>query len=195
MKMLPLSVFRSEPSGEKDSVPIMLPGVSVQQQFPVPASQSRTDLSYDADATSWPSGEKATALTQSEWPSSVLRQDPVPASQSRTVLSNDADATSWPSGEKATALTQFEWPSSVLRQDPVPASQSRTVLSSDADATSWPSGEKATAVTRFEWPSSVCIKAFQSVCTCGNLVTHIGIWSSNVARIILISGAKIRAEE
>jgi len=73
-------------------------------------------LSCDADATSLPS-EKARALIEPEWPSSVLRQDPVPASQSRTVLSCDADATSLPSGEKATALTQPEWPSSVLWQD------------------------------------------------------------------------------
>ena len=162
---------------------------------PVPVSQSRTVSSHDADATSWPSGEKATALTDPEWPSSMLWQDPVPASQSRTVLSTDADATSWPSGEKATALTDPEWPSSVLRQDPVPASQSRTVLSFDADATNWPSGEKATVFTNSKCPSSVCIKAFQSFCTFGNLVTHVGIWSSNVVRIILISGAKIRAEE
>ena len=128
-------------------------------------------LSSDADATSWPSGQKATALTDSEWLGSVLRQDPVPVSQSRTVLSCDADATSWPSGEKAIALTSPEWPLSVLRQDPVPASQSQTVLLSDADATSWPSGKKATALTSFEWPSSVCTKAFQSFCTFGNLVT------------------------
>ncbi|KAF2818069.1 hypothetical protein CC86DRAFT_337613, partial [Ophiobolus disseminans] len=71
------------------------------RHVPVAASHSRTVLS-DADATSCPSGEKATALTQEEWPSSVLRQVPVAASHSRTVLSSDADATSCPSGEKAT---------------------------------------------------------------------------------------------
>jgi hypothetical protein len=60
-----------------------------------------------------PSGEKATALTQLEWPSSVCNADPEPASHSLTVLSSNADASSLPSGEKATALTQFEWPSSV----------------------------------------------------------------------------------
>jgi hypothetical protein len=76
-----------------------------------------------------PSGEKATALTSKEWPSSVLRHVPVAASHSRTVLSRDADATSCPSGEKATALTSEEWPSSVLRHVPVAASHSRTVLS------------------------------------------------------------------
>jgi hypothetical protein len=52
-----------------------------------------------------PSGEKATALTMKEWPSSVQRHLPVAASHSRTFLSWDADATSRPSGEKATAVT------------------------------------------------------------------------------------------
>jgi hypothetical protein len=78
---------------------------SVLRHIPVLASYSRTVLLWDADATSCLSGEKATALTQSEWPSSVLRHVPVAASYSRTVLSSDADATSCPSGEKATALT------------------------------------------------------------------------------------------
>ena len=71
-------------------------------------SQSLTVVSRDADATSLPSGENATALTQSEWPSSVRRAAPVAESQSLTVLSPDADATSLPSGENATAKTQFE---------------------------------------------------------------------------------------
>jgi hypothetical protein len=80
------------------------------------ATQSRTVMSYDADATSCPASEKATAVTSLEWPSNVLRHVPVAASHSRTVLSSDADATSCPSGEKATAVTSLEWPSSVLRQ-------------------------------------------------------------------------------
>jgi hypothetical protein len=71
-------------------------------------SQSRTVMSSDADATSWPSGEKATAQTGREWPSSVPRTAPVVASQSRTVMSLDADATSWLFGEKATAETESE---------------------------------------------------------------------------------------
>lgn len=62
-------------------------------------------LSSEADATSWPSGEKATALTLLEWPLSTLRHDAVAASHTRTVLSYEADATSWLSGGKATALT------------------------------------------------------------------------------------------
>jgi hypothetical protein len=47
---------------------------SVLRHVPVAASHSLTVLSLDADATSCPSGEKATAMTESEWPSSVLRQ-------------------------------------------------------------------------------------------------------------------------
>ena len=58
-----------------------------------------------------PSGEKATDLTQSEWPlSGSPCGAPVAASQSRTVLSSEPDATSLPSGEKATELTLSEWP-------------------------------------------------------------------------------------
>ena len=100
-----------------------------------------------------------------------------------------------PFGEKATWLTKPEWPSSVLRQDPIAASHSRTVLSLDADATSWPSGEKATWLTEPEWPSSVLRQESQLSSTFDSLLTHSGIWSVNVFRIILISGAKIRAEE
>src|SRR2546423_11298983 len=98
-----------------------------------------TGSSGDADATSLPSGENATALTQSEWLLSVRRAAPVAESQSLTVLSCDADATSLPSGENATALTQSEWLLSVRRAAPVAESQSLTVLSCDADATSLPS--------------------------------------------------------
>ena len=94
------------------------------------ASQSLTVLSSDADATSLPSGEKATALTELEWPSSVCSAAPVAASQSLTVSSSDADATSLPSGEKATALTQPEWPSSVDRQGETPASTRKCLTGS-----------------------------------------------------------------
>jgi hypothetical protein len=88
----------------------------VLRHIPVTASHSRTMLSLDANATSCPSSEKATAMTLLEWPSSVLRHVPVAASYSRTVQSSDAEATSCLSGEKATAVTFLEWPSSVLRQ-------------------------------------------------------------------------------
>src|SRR5277367_2600266 len=80
---------------------------------PDPASHSLTVLSLYADASVLPSGEKATAMTELEWPSSVCSTAPDPASHSLTVLSYDADASVLPSGEKATALTQAEWPSSV----------------------------------------------------------------------------------
>jgi hypothetical protein len=59
---------------------------------PVTKSQSLTVLSSDADATSLPSGENATARTSAEWPSSVRRAAPVAESQSLTVSSQDADA-------------------------------------------------------------------------------------------------------
>lgn len=82
---------------------------------PVAASQSLAVWSSDADATSLPSGENATAMTGPKWPSSVLCTAPVAESQSMTVQSKDADATSLLSGENATAMTASEWPSSVRR--------------------------------------------------------------------------------
>jgi hypothetical protein len=123
---------------------------------PMAASQSRTVLSYEADATVVPSGEKATDMTESLWPLRVCLWAPMAASQSRTVLSFEADATVVPSGEKATDMTDSLWPSRVCLWAPVAASQSRTVLSSEADATVVPSGEKATDMTESLWPSRVC---------------------------------------
>ncbi len=73
----------------------------------VAASQSRTVVSFDADASSLESGEKATDQTQPLCPLSVCCSEPVTASQSRTVVSSDADASSLESGEKATDLTQL----------------------------------------------------------------------------------------
>src|SRR5436305_2024423 len=58
----------------------------------------RLRLSSDADATSLPSGENATAPPQPDWPLSVLRAVSVAESPRLTVLSSDADATSLPSG-------------------------------------------------------------------------------------------------
>src|SRR4051812_29714199 len=75
---------------------------------------SLTVLSSEPDAIHWPSGEKATALTQREWPRSVFSRPPVVASHNLTVQSREPDAIHWPSGEKATALTQREWPRSVF---------------------------------------------------------------------------------
>ena len=101
----------------------------------------------------------------------------------------------WPSGEKAAILMGKEWPSSMLWQEPVAVSHSHTILSLDADATSWPSGENATALMVLEWPSSILRQASQSSPTFDIMLTHSGIWSANVFHIIVISGAKIRAEE
>src|ERR1700722_17077447 len=108
-----------------------------------------------------PSGEKATARTESLWPSSFFLWAPVAVSQSRTVPSSEADASVVPSGEKATARTGSLWPSSVFLWAPVAVSQSRTVPSYEADASVVPSGEKATALTEPLWPSSVCKQASQ----------------------------------
>jgi hypothetical protein len=75
---------------------------------PVAASQSRTVTLSKPDTTSLPSGEKATELTQPEWPlGGSPRGAPVATSQSWTVPSNEPDATSLPSGEKATDLTRL----------------------------------------------------------------------------------------
>jgi hypothetical protein len=142
-----------------------------------------------------PSGEKAMARIQRVWPSRALQHNPVAASHNRTVLSPEADATSCPSGEKATSRTTSVWPLRMLRYDPVAASHNRTVPSPEADATSCPSGEKATAWTTSVWPSRTLWEASQSPFLFDNIFTHLGISSSKVFRIILASGAKIRAEE
>jgi hypothetical protein len=82
----------------------------------------------DADATSWPSGEKATSKTcKLEWPSSVLRQAPPLhpiAAQSHVRMQTLL------AGRLARRLRYdvAEWPLSVLRQDPVAASHSCTVV-------------------------------------------------------------------
>ena len=116
MEVRPLFVLRCELSGENDRVLITTPGVRMLRQDSVLASQSRTVLSPEADASCLPSGEKVTAQTEPEWPSSVCSSAPVAASQSRTVLSPEADASCLPSGEKATAQTESEWPSSVCNK-------------------------------------------------------------------------------
>jgi hypothetical protein len=61
--------------------------------------------SSDADISYLPFGEKATALTESEWFSSVWNAAPVAESYSLTVWSSDADISCLSSGEKATILT------------------------------------------------------------------------------------------
>jgi hypothetical protein len=69
-------------------------GVEVQM------SHRRTVPSDDADASSLPSGEKATPRTGFLWPSSVRSVVHDRLSHSRTVPSSDADASSLPSGKK-----------------------------------------------------------------------------------------------
>src|SRR2546429_594592 len=66
----PLAVWRNVPSSETESVTKAEPPSSICSAAPEPASHSLTVLSPDADASCLPSGEKATAKTQSEWPSS-----------------------------------------------------------------------------------------------------------------------------
>ena len=114
---------------------------------PVLASHSLTVRSADVEASSEPSGEKATARTQLVCPSSFCTSRPVLASHSLTVSSFDVEASSEPSGEKATAFTERVYPSSFYTSRPVLASYSLTVRSANIEASSEPSGEKATAFT------------------------------------------------
>jgi hypothetical protein len=123
------------------------------------------------------------------------RCSPVAAFHSLTVRSCDADASRWPSGENATAVTLRLWPSSVWLCSPVAAFHSLTVRSCDADASRRPSGENATAVTQLPWPSSVCSSRLQADWTFGNLRIQVDLWSLNLFLMILVSGAKIIAEE
>ena len=64
----PIFMSRYWLSLEKDSGLIAMSVSSVASEAPVAESQSLTVSSSDADATSLPSGEKATALTGPEWP-------------------------------------------------------------------------------------------------------------------------------
>src|ERR1700721_676099 len=90
-----------------------------------------TQPSTTGGATSLPSAEKATELTQPQWPSSVCSGAPVAASQSLTVWAREPDATSLPSAEKATEVTEPQWPLSVCSGAPVATSQSMTVRPSE----------------------------------------------------------------
>ena len=44
------------------------------RKAPIAGSHSLTVLSWDIEARSWPLGEKTTALTESEWPSSACKE-------------------------------------------------------------------------------------------------------------------------
>jgi hypothetical protein len=87
---------------------------STQRQAPVAVSHTRTVLSLDAEATSCPSGEKTTALTGSEWPSSTLRHASHSTSLPRIILtvcgtcSINAFRTMLASGEKRRA-DEYIW--------------------------------------------------------------------------------------
>ena len=76
-----------------------------------------------------PSGENATALTESVCPARVATALPVAASHSRAVLSSEPVRTRVPSGENATAQTESVCPARVATALPVAASHSRAVLS------------------------------------------------------------------
>jgi hypothetical protein len=65
-------------------------------------------LLSDSDASVLPSGKKATAWTEPEWPFSICSTAPDLASYSLTVLSPDPDTSVLPSGKKATAWTERE---------------------------------------------------------------------------------------
>lgn len=108
----PQSVSRRKLSLEKDKVRISAWPSSVCSKEPLAVYRSLTVRSQVADATNWPSGEKATAVTESERHVSISSEEPggVPEPD-RLVIGQ-------PSSEKVTAITQFEWPSSVFSEEP-----------------------------------------------------------------------------
>lgn len=87
-------------------------------QAPEFASQILTVLSYEHEASRWPSGENTTDVTQLLWPFKICRQVPEFASHILTVLSFEHETSRWPSGEKATEVTGPLWPSRVYRHAP-----------------------------------------------------------------------------
>ncbi len=87
-----------------------MPLSNVCRCVPVVVSQSRTVPSSEADAIVLPSGEKATARTQSLCPSSVCRCVPVVVSQSRTVPSCEADAIVLPVGREGDCVDPIAMP-------------------------------------------------------------------------------------
>ena len=67
---------------------------------PEAASQRRIVLSYEAESSRVPSGEKAQDATALVCPSRLRRQLPEAASQRRIVLSSEAESSRVPSGER-----------------------------------------------------------------------------------------------
>ena len=82
----------------------------MRSRRPLAASQSLIVLSPLPDAMRAPSGENATDITASEWPSKVRSRRPLAASQSLIVLSSLPDAMRAPSGENATEFTSSLMP-------------------------------------------------------------------------------------
>ena len=72
---------------------------------PVAADHRRMVLSHDPEAIVWPSGLKATLVTQPVWPLRVDSTSPEAVDQRRTVASCEAEASVLPSGLKATPHT------------------------------------------------------------------------------------------
>ena len=110
-------------------------------------------MSSDPEATSRPSGEKATAVTEGV----ALQRPQAPRSRipQPDRLSSDPEATSRPSGEKATVLTEPEWPSSVRSRPCLRGSHSRTVCHRPRSYQSAVRREGHRVQTGPEWPSSV----------------------------------------
>ena len=109
--------------------------------------------SCEPEAICRPSGEKATDVTTSLWPSSVTKHSPLSVSQILKVVSYKPEAICRLTGEKAIDVTQLLWPSSVTKHSLLSVSQTLTVLLCKPEAICWLSGEKATDETASLWPS------------------------------------------
>lgn len=119
----------------------------VCRSVPLVVCPTWTVPSSDADARSWPSGEKVTAVTDLACPYNILCVPSV-ASPSRTIPPDDPNAISRLSGEKVIAVTDLKMPLNSCHFVPAVASQSWTLLSYDPDAISRLSGEMAIVVTQ-----------------------------------------------
>lgn len=86
---------------------IMVSKLRVSRTRPEVISHTLTVLSKEAEASSLPSSEKATAFTVEVWPLRVCWIRPKVMSHSLTVLSEEAKATNLVLGEKATPVTSF----------------------------------------------------------------------------------------
>jgi hypothetical protein len=80
----PLFVWRNVLSLENERMKTIVLISRVCSTAPEPASNSLTILSDDADASRWLSGEKATALAESLWPSRIYNAAHEPVSHGLT---------------------------------------------------------------------------------------------------------------